>query len=193
MLLTVSEGIAKLKPLLESRRLMVMAGAGISVDSGLPGWDGLLSEFAAESRTLVERIRKKRPNIPALNAFAEELDAAASYHYPIRIASVISRRLKEIQPLLPENLDGAIRRWFTERFAKPQPNKNHREIVATDYPVILTSNYDMLLEAAAKDKGFEIESYDYTTIQPLAAALFEKTPCIVHIHGKYRSEEHTSE
>ncbi len=45
MLLTVSDAFPIIKRILDEERLSIFAGSGISVDSGLPDWDGFIDKY----------------------------------------------------------------------------------------------------------------------------------------------------
>lgn len=199
MKLSMDRAVDELGKLLAVNKLMIMAGAGISVDapSKLPTWDGLLKGFVSECSTLAETLLNEQ-DIPVharemVDEFKPMVIDAANYKAnPTRVASVLKDRLYNIEQLTGIKVHDELNEWFEQTFSRAEPNENHHLIVQTNYRSVLTTNYDLLLEAAAKQDGFSQfrgRSYNFTEAKHVAAAIFHHQPCIIHIHGKYTKTE----
>jgi hypothetical protein len=181
MRLTTEQGTERLKPLLREQKLIVFAGSGISVPAGLPTWDDLLVKFISFCEELNDLL-------PAEDILGKLLRDAKEQteEYPTRVASVLKRRLLELEKEEAQNIYKAFATWLRDTFTA-EPHENHRLIVRTNYPFILTSNYDSLLEKAAEEEGYHrlarLGSYTYTEADKIAAAVYQKQPSIIHVHG----------
>ncbi len=172
-------GISRLIPLLEAGRLVIFTGSGISIDSGLPSWDQLLHKF-------IDFCDFLQDNLEDDDKFRELLaDARAkSTTYPTRVASVLKNQLLELDKK-GSNFEDAFRNWLIKAF-EGNPNENHKLIVNTNYPFILTCNYDMLLEEAAfndKYSALSANTFTFKNAEKVAGAIYQKNPSIIHIHG----------
>lgn len=179
--LTLDQGITELSQLAANRKLIVFVGSGISAGSGLPMWDDLLVrfiEFCEDTQTL----------IPASKRFHEVLVDARKTRSknPLRVASLLKRKLTDLERNESMDLSKVYRKFLNDLFVNASPNINHELIVDTNYPFLLTSNYDSLLEKAARSKGHVnlfVHSYTYKDADQVAAAIYEGRPCIIHVHG----------
>jgi len=181
MKLSVTTATSELGLMAERQKLVVFVGSGISVPSGLPTWDQMLLNF-------IEFCRDLQRHLPDPDRFDDLLaDAEAQKDkYPARVASVLKRRLQEIQAEDVANVYGFFQDWFRDSLSGGQPNDYHKSLVSTAYPVILTTNYDNLLERAASDVGFtelRLNSFTFIEADKVAAALYEHRPSIIHVHG----------
>lgn len=180
MSLTVTEAGEQLKPLLMQRKLLVFAGSGVSVPSHLPTWDELLDKFIVFCENLQPYLTKEER--------FDDLLADAKLRkqgYPAQVASVLKRRLAEIQETGVSNVLVAFKKWLNDLLSG-EPNDYHRLIVSTDYPFILTTNYDNLLEKAAEEQGYlrlVINSFTFDHTAKVAAAVYDRQPSIIHVHG----------
>jgi hypothetical protein len=181
--LTASDAITHLRPLAENGKLILFAGSGVSVGSGLPTWDGFLKEF-------IEFCRDVQAHLPNDKKFSDLLNDAENriQKDPTRVSSVLKDQLKKLE--LPEgglsNVSDLFKQHFQRIFYSAAPNENHHHIVRTNYPYILTTNYDMLIEEAAKEEGLlELWKNSYSFNKPgrVAAAIYEERPSILHLHG----------
>ena len=184
MSIGVDEAIPQLQNILQQGKLVVFAGSGISVGSGLPTWDDLLVRFI----DLYEKIEGLLPDDQKVPELLADAKTQAS-KYPTRVASVLKKRIKFIQEhLLPrKDINGIFKDFFgTKLFSGKSPNINHRLIVTTNYPFILTTNYDRLLEDAAEEAGcidLLASSFSFNEADKFASALYEGDPSIIHVHG----------
>lgn len=186
MLISTADALVQLAPLLKRGKLIIVAGSGISIPppSNLPNWDGLLKGF-------IEFCQKEvAPVLPPGDDFLDVLSDAEKERSrnPIRVASVLKRKLLDKELTKKYRLNNSFLRWMTRVFAPARPNGNHLAIVRTNFPFILTSNYDDLLSQAATEVGFPRlggRALSYQESDQIAAAVYEEEPCIIHLHGRY--------
>jgi hypothetical protein len=176
----------ELGKLLAKRQLIVMGGAGISIGapSNLPSWDELLALFIDFCRRI--------ENLPGIGE-SDRLDPSLlneatdqARRYPTRVASVLRDQLKAIDARGQINVSKMFTNWLVDLLYQGDPNDNHKAIVNTDYPYILTTNYDRLFEKAAEELGFlqlNANSYTFMDAEKVAGAIYSKIPAIIHIHG----------
>lgn len=183
---SIDGALEELAPIMERNRLVVFAGSGVSVDapSSLPVWDDLMTEFITFCREDVE------PWLPEEYQFHDLLDAAdiAKINYPARVASALKKKLAEIEENTHFNVNTLVSRWLTRFFSGREPNTNHHLIVSTGYPFIMTSNYDMLIEEAARNLGFGdlvLHSYTYRDASQVASVFYNRQPSVIHVHGTF--------
>jgi hypothetical protein len=182
---TADEGLLELVPLIKAGKLIIVTGSGISIapPSNLPDWDGLLRGFIDFCQTQV---------VPLLDAADDFRDVVAEAvrqreRYPIRVASVLKQKLLDREMSRRFRLEPKFQAWMSRIFASAVPNENHRVIVRTKYPFILTSNYDELLSDAATLEGFHMlgaRAFTYRESGHIAAAIYDDDPCIIHLHGR---------
>ncbi|MEO6194278.1 MAG: SIR2 family protein [Thermoanaerobaculia bacterium] len=186
MLISTADALTQLAPLLKRGKLVLVAGSGISIPppSNLPSWDDLLKGF-------IEFCQKEvAPVLPAGDDFIDVLLDAEKERSrnPIRVASVLKRKVLDKELTKKYRLNNSFLRWMTRVFAPARPNANHLAIVRTNYPFILTSNYDDLFSQAATEAGFPRlggRALSYQESDQIAAAVYEEEPCIIHLHGRY--------
>jgi hypothetical protein len=179
--LTLKQGISELSELMKARKLIVFAGSGISVASGLPTWDKMLEG-------LIDFCDALQSQLPADQRFDDLLAAARkkTASYPTHVASVLREKLRELQRGKLPTVDSMFKKYFQRMLYSKQPNENHHLIVKTDFPYILTTNYDTLLEDAAENEGFEdlvVNTYSFNDPALVAGALYQEKPSIIHLHG----------
>ncbi|HKO43800.1 MAG TPA: SIR2 family protein [Pyrinomonadaceae bacterium] len=184
MRLTLDQATKQLIPLVENRRLILLAGAGVSYKSDLPLWDDLIERF-------IDFCREVQQILPPENRFQGLLDAASHERssHPERVASVLKDELANVQRTTGAKIQDVFTDWLINELSG-DPNDNHRLIVKTNYPFVLTSNYDTLLEGAAREEGFaSLALFSYTFNDPaeIAAAIYEERPALIHIHGSMRN------
>ncbi|TEU14190.1 MAG: hypothetical protein E3J21_16615 [Anaerolineales bacterium] len=118
---------ADLKDNLHKGNVVAFVGAGLSIGAGLPGWYSLISELA-------QRIGYELP--PAQWATGEALiDAAQAY--------INEQRLHSLVTFLKDNLDTTGK----------SPTAAHQALARLPISLVLTANYDDLLERAYRDAG----------------------------------------
>jgi hypothetical protein len=185
----VDSGVETLGPLLREGKLIVLTGSGVSVPSpsNLPTWDGFLREFIKFCRLVQEHAE-----LDPADRFDELLsDAEAeAAKYPIRVASALKQKLLEIERKYAANISNLMSLWLTDLFQSGRWNANHEQIVETNYKFILTSNYDRLLELAARDLGhwaLYANTYSFKEPEKIAGVIYSEKPAIIHVHGDVRS------
>lgn len=183
MIKTVAEALPELQQLLRAKRLVLFAGSGISVDppASLPTWDGLLDKFIDWCGVL-------QPALPTDMRFEKLLLEARDHtqRRPVQVASALKDQLLEVERRQSRNLQNAFANWLIQTLTG-KPNAYHHAIAKTDYPLILTSNYDGLIEAAALENNLwqlHMTTYSYKDPDKVAAAMYVDEPAVVHIHGQ---------
>lgn len=185
MLLELNEGIARLSQRMADGNLIVFAGSGMSVDSGLPDWDGFLRAFIEMASALPLASAQKNQ----LSELLEEILKLPSNEPipdPIRVATVIKRKLAEIKLSEHALANAKYNNWFNHFFSSAKPNIKHKLIVTTDYPFFLTTNYDLLLEVAASHAGMNElsgDSFTFAESTKIISFISRKKACVIHVHG----------
>lgn len=182
-MLEIDEAATALMKLAKEQRLIVFVGSGISVNSGLPRWDDFLVRFIEFCREL-RATYSKYPEVEQI--FSDELLGDAhrqTKSHPTHVATVLKERMSRLPTSLRTNVENDFKRWFVQMFVSAEPNAQHHWIVSTNYPYILTSNYDTLLEDAAKAVGAPYASLSFYQKGLLAEVLYNQTPSIIHVHG----------
>ena len=179
--MNVDEAIKELGPLVADRRLIAFVGSGISKFAGLPTWDGFLQEFVLFCDDYAEFANPETRSLL--------LDAKTGRNNPIQVATVLKDWLIDIDNHTDANVKANLQNWFSRLFLGSKPVSQHRLIVDINFPFILTSNYDDLLEQAAKEqkyKGLSRRSYSFIEAdrQKLAESVHLKSESIIHVHGK---------
>ena len=180
MRLTMTEALPIMKSLLAERKLSIFAGSGISVDSKLPAWDGFIDKY-------IEICEDLNASLDPSLQFTEIIADARTSKDRDLISTITALKDK-----VKECKDHGINTDFCEDelnalFYAAIPNEYHEYIVSTDYKHIITTNYDSLLEKAAKKLGYKAlltRSYSYTEQQNLSIAVYCGKTAIIHAHGK---------
>lgn len=187
-----SDILAELVKLLKARKLFLFAGSGISRDSDVPVWRDFLKNFVLFCQSLQNAL-------PPDQRFADEASTAleifeserSSIPNLIQSVTVLKKRLLEVADnnralKISDRYDS----WLRDQLSHKKPNRNHRAIIKTNYPQIITVNYDTLLEEAALDEGFDslsLRSYTYNDADLIAAALYHEQTSVIHMHGSMNS------
>lgn len=176
----MTEALPIMKRILSEGRLSIFAGSGISVDSGLPAWDGFIDKY-------IEICEKLNNSIDPSLRFTDIIsDAKVSKSKNlISTISALKGKVKEIKKrgvntdFCEDELNGL--------FYAAKPCEYHKYIVSTNYRHIITTNYDSLLEKAADAEGYMgliTRSYSYSDQQNLSIAIYSGKTAIIHAHGK---------
>jgi NAD-dependent SIR2 family protein deacetylase len=179
---TASEEREELARLAKQGRLIIFVGSGISVDSKLPTWEGFLDAFIDFCKGLASQYR----GYNVQRVFEAELFEDAQMEKiknPTHVATVLKTKIEELPQNIRTNVENDFRKWFYGLFVNAAANEKHRLITQTNYPYILTSNYDLLLEDAAKELGSPYSSLSFYQKDLIAEALYLRTPAIIHVHG----------
>ncbi|GAB2763234.1 SIR2 family protein [Rhabdobacter roseus] len=184
MKMELDQGIKELSELIQKNNLVIFAGSGVSVDSGLPSWDNLLLNFMEMAKDLPLSSRDKKD-------LTELIDDAQKQHNenkfdPIKVATVIKDKIRGCNLNEYPLASAKYQYWLSSVFMNKKPNSNHDLIVQTNYPCILTSNYDLLFEEAANNNNFQDlaeRTYSYTDELKIMSSIYSSTPCVIHVHG----------
>jgi hypothetical protein len=143
------------------RKLILFAGAGVSMGLGLPSWDTLVNHIA-------EDLDFKDDEFKKLGTFLELAE-----FYQLRKGSI-----------------GPLRSWMDTHFHSPDiditTSKVHKKIVEIGFPVIYTTNYDRWLEKShdAFGRPYDkiVDIFDFTRTHP------DRTQ-IIKYHGDFDNDK----
>lgn len=146
--------------------MLALVGAGVSARLGYPLWEGLL-------RALEDEVRRARPRSAAAIEAAHQLPD-------------LLWRAEECRRLLGEERFGDfIRRAFAPNGRAP--GRFHEALVRLPFRHVLTTNYDLVLEAAHEratgERARSVATSDFEELE----RLFEKARerLYVHLYGRY--------
>jgi NAD-dependent SIR2 family protein deacetylase len=189
MIIDANTAIKQLEVELEHKRLILFAGAGVSIPSNIPTWSGLgisFVEFFEKNMYLIPDGPEKVELLKILTDSKIKLSSPDTSDY-ISVLSVLKNKVFELDKITEGqyNFKEDFRNNFQNLFAK-DINNWHETIVQTDYSFIITTNYDMLFENAGKRYQLEIggRSYGQDNADKIAESIFLKKPSIIHLHGK---------
>ena len=181
MSISVEEAKPQLEELLSNNKLCLFAGSGISVPSPscLPTWDQFVDKYIDICREVNEVADDKWK-------FDDILEDAPSYKKKNTVSTITALKDK-IRFCKAHGMGTTVYdEMMNELFVGHEINDYHRSIVDTDYKYILTTNYDTLLDKAARtSKHYELvrRSYSYKDLKKISEALYSEEPAIIHIHG----------
>ena len=143
---------------IRERRAILFAGAGVSMSVGLPSWQKLIDHMVGE-------LDLDRTTIEERNVSYQTL----AEYYRLKRGSL-----------------GPLRSWLDRNWAvseeRVRDSELHRLIVALDFPIIYTTNYDRNLEAA-----FELHDKPFVKVanaRDVAKASSDITQ-IIKFHGDF--------
>ncbi|MEQ8552133.1 MAG: SIR2 family protein [Cyclobacteriaceae bacterium] len=152
----------------------LFVGAGLSIGSGLPSWEGLMEELIGVCRKVdyiskdkVEEYESLKDDPTKFLFLAEDLKVELGKNFSL---------------------------YFEDRFvnANPQPTKNHELIAAMDLSIVLTINYDDLLEKAFnKVRGVYPNSFIYSESKNAANNYWKEKFFILKAHGDAKKDVET--
>ena len=170
-----------IKELINSGRMSIFAGSGISVESGLPTWDGFVDKYIEICEALNSSIKD-----PYLK-FDEIIDDAKRSR-DSDLISAISALKGKVEEVTNSGINtDQVDEQLNDLFTSAHPNEYHKSIVSTNYKHIITTNYDTLLERAARELGYDsflTRSYSYNEQKNLSIAIYSGESAIIHAHGK---------
>ena len=187
MALELNDAITKLGKLLQADQLIIFVGSGISRPSNIPTWDGFLDEFLDMAKHLTIEDETHKTELEQIIEDAKRQKVGDIFKDPIRVATVVKEKINECS--LSDNAlaQQEYNNWLSKTVGNKKPNELHRLIIGTDYPYILTTNYDLLLEKAASEIGAlqlaTSASYTFKDGLKIMSAIHRNKPCIIHIHG----------
>lgn len=164
---------------LHAKRLTVMVGAGLSlsndVSGNFPDWYGI----AARLLEACERYSRGRP---------EELDELRAALAPAKLRlmtlDAMLNHLDAIRILLDRDYQRALHDIFSP--ATAQPGLVHRTIAALQLPMVLTTNYDRLLEQAL---GSAYVPFSWRNARQALAAFQSGKRTLFKLHGTVEDHE----
>lgn len=185
MKLELKDAIPKLKELLQKDALVLFAGSGMSIDSDIPNWEGLLLKYVQMAESLPKKDTKNSRELEqVINDAKKRIDSGKQLDF-IQIATVLKTKIREYNEDDDILANGIYTLWVNELFLNKEPNIRHELIVSTDYPFILTSNYDLLFEKAAQKLGLyeTFNSLTYKDELKIMSSIHHSKNCIIHVHG----------
>lgn len=176
----MADALPIMEQILNEGRLSIFAGSGISVESGLPAWDGFIDKY-------IEICEELNESLDSDLQFSDIIDDAKEKKDRDLIATVtaLKDKVKECKKhgVNTDFVDDELNAMFYSAV----PNEYHNYIVSTNYRHIITTNYDSLLEKAARAQGIKsltTRSYSYTDETNLSKAIYSGETAIIHAHGK---------
>lgn len=162
------------KNLLENFRSgngVFFVGSGISRNSGLPTWDGLIEELIKEAEKLDWVSEGK----------IDELRSLATDHSKFLF---LAEELKIV-------LGSAYEEYFERRFVedKPEVTNNHRNLVRANCNLIITINYDDIIERAFNEQFSTMpNSFIYSDAKKAANNFWKGHFFILKAHGDVKTD-----
>lgn len=142
--------------------LMPFVGSGVSIPLGFPSWRGIIEKIAeglSDNKKAIIKDHLDRNDY---------LDC-----FEIIFSDKENQLYKNIQE---------IKKHFSEEFNKKVDysiDSNHKDIVNMKYPLIITTNYDLILE---NTKGaIKYETHVLSQIEDISS--LKKERVVLHIHG----------
>lgn len=181
MILSYDEGFLRISNLLSAKQLSIFAGSGISVDSGLPAWDGFIDKY-------IEICQILNGCLPDELRFDSIIDDAKNHYRDKNLIDTVTALKDKIRNCKDHGVNvDFCDDILNQLFYSANCNSYHEMIVSTVYNHIITTNYDSLLEDAAKKLGYYkllTSSYSYVDYQAISAAIYSGDTAIIHAHGK---------
>lgn len=146
---------------IRSKKAVLFAGAGLSMNLGLPSFGGLIDKLASD-----------------LGFDAEVFQSCGDY---LALAEFYYQKKGSLGPL---------RSWMDTTWhsndVELEKSEIHKTIVELDFPTIYTTNYDRWIE-----KSFELWKKNYCKVASVAdlAAAHDSLPQIVKFHGDFDDDE----
>jgi hypothetical protein len=150
-----------------------LLGAGISAGAGLPLGSQLAAWIEAHELAAGVEFSSLQP---------------AERSSPLRV----SQLLIDERPRVVDPLRQAVRDLFVERCGAAQLTPELLHLARTPGRLIVTLNYDDLIERAASEQGIEVCSLSRDEIHGLIGGLLPRPTDalrVVHVHGSVRSSE----
>jgi hypothetical protein len=147
---------------IRDRKVVLFAGAGLSVPLGLPSWTALMEHVAEELGY--------EPDV-LVRPGADYLQLAEFYR-------------------LEKNSIGPLRSWMDRTWnvtdARLEASRVHNQIVDLNFPFIYTTNYDRNIERA-----FELRNQPYSKIVSMldVANASAELPHIIKFHGDFEDDD----
>lgn len=173
-------------------RILLFAGAGTSIELGVPGMEGLANEFLVHAKQadieadLVERLMDGEWDVEYL---IERVDRVCGAIDSVRLAGLDASSIKRATRIRGEL------EWFVQHAAERVAATSAHlmwgpavQAAATDRITFVTTNYDRAIELAASAEGVRLDD-GFSRVKGAEAARwngFEATserPVLVKLHG----------
>lgn len=149
MLYTMTEALPIMKKVLSENKLSIFAGSGISVESGLPAWDGFIDKY-------IEICEELNASLEPSLQFSDIISDAKTSKTKNLISTItaLKGKVKEIKKhgVNTDFCDDELNALFYAAI----PCEYHKYIVSTNYRHIITTNYDSLLEKAVELRDIQV-------------------------------------
>jgi hypothetical protein len=182
MIIPLEDALEPLANLLKEGRLIIFVGAGISVGSGLPTWEGFLDQFIDFCGELRNKYPRDTEIATIFNDILIQGLRKEKSNNPADVATVLKSEFQNL-PELQKEVEKDFQRWFFNLFSRAVPNHLHELIARTNYPYILTSNYDTLIEDAYKNLRLLPLAASFHESKRIADNIYQRNQFVLHIHG----------
>lgn len=156
----------ELAQLIQERKVMLFVGAGISASLGFPTWDALIGELG-------KNVGYKK------KLFKCHGDYMMLAEYARMIGKDKSR--KDAYDIIGDMLKVSME--MERKLTDPEKSDIYQKLLALDFPVIYTTNYDHLLEEAYRVKNPECKVVKYSPERDLCGCDECEDTRIMKFHG----------
>lgn len=185
--------------LADQEHMALVVGAGVSRESGLPGWSDLLESLLDEVALTSEPFRNSEPAHADSGPTAPDARAAAEPHVAsfkrlvmathglLGAASIVKSHFPDEDYY--QRLEEALYRPGQEHRLAIAPGATAREIAALwmergpSRLTVMTTNYDLLIELALLDAGVVAAEIEIVSGAPDRDEASVKMYRVVHLHG----------
>lgn len=155
----------------KSKQSCFFVGAGLSISAGYPTWTGLLKK-------LIDVIRTK----PWFNT-----DKLPDYEMMLADSTKILFLAEDLKSELGNEFYDLMEQWFGQ--PNVTPTKNHELLVSIPSNLVITINYDRLIENAYnKINGFYPNCYSYRQSREAANSYWKEKFFVLKAHGDANSD-----
>lgn len=179
--------------------LAVVVGAGVSRESGLPGWSDLLAYLLGEVALTSEPIRNHESSLASSDPAAPDVRTASESHVAsfkrlvmathglLGAASIVKSHFPADD--YKRMLERALYQPAEECQLDITPGATAREIAAlwtergADRLTVITTNYDLLIELALLDAGVAESAIEIVSGTPDESGTDVDVFRVIHLHG----------
>ncbi|WP_420443878.1 SIR2 family protein [Candidatus Poriferisodalis sp.] len=185
--------------LADQKHIALIVGAGVSRESGLPGWSDLLEHLLGEVALTSAPLRNHKQDLTGNGVTTLEARAAIKPHVAsfkrlvmathglLGAASIVKSHVPAddyipmieralYQPAMESQLDitpGATAREIAALWTERGPGRL----------TVITTNYDLLIELALLDAGVAVSEVEIISGEPGPHETGLKTYRVIHLHG----------